>query len=89
MTKKIAVFPGSFSPFTKGHQSIVNRALPLFDEIIISVGINSSKNDYFSIQEKVQWIENVFAKEDKVKVNDKQTDQEAEKDSLAAEDKTE
>ena len=68
MTKKIAVFPGSFSPFTKGHQSIVNRALPLFDEIIISVGINSSKNDYFSIQEKVQWIEKVFAKEDKVKV---------------------
>ena len=68
MTKKIGVFPGSFSPFTKGHQSIVNRALPLFDEIIISVGINSSKNDYFSIQEKVQWIENVFAKEDKVKV---------------------
>ena len=68
MTKKIAVFPGSFSPFTKGHQSIVNRALPLFDEIIISVGINSSKNDYFSIQEKVQWIENVFAKEGKVKV---------------------
>ena len=68
MTKKIAVFPGSFSPFTNGHQSIVNRALPLFDEIIISVGINSSKNDYFSIQEKVQWIENVFAKEDKVKV---------------------
>ena len=50
MTKKIAVFPGSFSPFTKGHQSIVNRALPLFDEIIISVGINSSKNDLFSIQ---------------------------------------
>lgn len=68
MTKKIAVFPGSFSPLTKGHQSIVNRALPLFDEIIISIGINSSKNDYFSIQEKVQWIENVFAKEDKVKV---------------------
>ena len=69
MTKKIAVFPGSFSPFTKGHQSIVNRALSLFDEIIISVGINSSKNDYFSIQEKVQWIgKNVFAKEDKVKV---------------------
>ena len=68
MTKKIAIFPGSFSPFTKGHQSIVMRALPLFDEIIISVGINSSKNDYFSIQERVQWIENVFAKEKKVKV---------------------
>ena len=68
MTKKIAVFPGSFSPFTKGHQSIVNRALPLFDEIIISVGINSSKNNLFSIQEKIQWINSVFAKEDKIKV---------------------
>tara|TARA_B100000886_G_C20421008_1_gene491593 strand:+ start:2332 stop:2793 length:462 start_codon:yes stop_codon:yes gene_type:complete len=68
MKKKIAVFPGSFSPFTKGHESIVNRALPLFDEIIISIGINSSKNDYFSIQEKIQWIENVFANENKVKV---------------------
>ena len=68
MSKKIAVFPGSFSPFTKGHQSIVNRALPLFDEIVISVGINSSKNDYFSINEKVQWVKNVFSKEKKVKV---------------------
>ena len=68
MKKKIAVFPGSFSPFTKGHESIVNRALPLFNEIIISVGINSSKNDYFSIQEKIQWIENVFINENKVKV---------------------
>lgn len=68
MSKNIAVFPGSFSPFTKGHQSIVQRALPLFDEIIISIGINSSKNDYFSIQERVQWVENVFDKEDKVKV---------------------
>ena len=68
MTKKIAVFPGSFSPFTKGHLSIVQRTLPLFDEIIISVGINSTKNEYFSIQERVQWIESVFAKEEKVRV---------------------
>ena len=68
MSKKIAVFPGSFSPFTKGHQSIVNRALPLFDEIVISIGINSSKNDCFSINEKVQWVKNVFSKEKKVKV---------------------
>ena len=68
MSKKIAVFPGSFSPFTKGHQSIVNRALPLFDEIVISIGINSSKNDCFSINEKVQWIKKVFSKEKKVKV---------------------
>ena len=62
MSKKIAVFPGSFSPFTKGHESIVLRALPLFDEIIISIGINSAKNDYFSIDERVQWAENCFQK---------------------------
>lgn len=68
MSKKIAVFPGSFSPFTKGHESIVLRALPLFDEIIISIGINSAKNDYFSIDERVQWTENVFKNYDKIKV---------------------
>jgi len=68
MSKKIAVFPGSFSPFTKGHESIVLRALPLFDEIIISIGINSAKNDYFSIDERVQWTENVFKNYDNIKV---------------------
>ena len=49
---KIAIFPGSFSPFTLGHQSIVDRALPLFDKIIISIGVNAEKNEYFSINEK-------------------------------------
>ena len=68
MNKKIAVFPGSFSPFTKGHESIVLRALPLFDEIIISIGINSSKNEYFSLEERVKWIETIFSQEKKVKV---------------------
>ena len=42
--KKNAVFPGSFSPFTIGHQSVIDRALPLFDKIIIAIGINSEKN---------------------------------------------
>ena len=68
MNKKIAVFPGSFSPFTKGHESIVLRALPLFDEIIISIGINPSKNEYFSLEERVKWIETIFSQEKKVKV---------------------
>ena len=67
MSKKIAVFPGSFCPFTKGHESIVLRALPLFDEIIISVGLNSEKNNYFSIDERVQWIKDVFADQKKNK----------------------
>ena len=56
---KIAIFPGSFSPFTVGHQSVVDRALPLFDKIIISIGINSEKNQYFSIEERLQWIKDV------------------------------
>ena len=58
---KIAVFPGSFSPFTIGHQSIIDRALPLFDKIIIAIGINSEKNEYFSIEERTEWITAVYA----------------------------
>ena len=65
---KIAIFPGSFSPFTVGHQSIVDRALPLFDKIIISIGINSEKNQYFSIEERLQWIKDVYANNVKIEV---------------------
>ena len=67
MIKK-AVFPGSFAPFTKGHASVVLRALPLFDEIVIAVGNNNEKNDYFSLEERCKWIKQVFIKEPKVSV---------------------
>ena len=65
---KIAIFPGSFSPFTIGHQSIVDRALPLFDKIVISIGINSEKPQYFSIEERMQWIKDVYANNPKIEV---------------------
>ena len=65
---KIAIFPGSFSPFTVGHQSVVDRALSLFDKIIISIGINSEKNQYFSIEERLQWIKDVYANNAKIEV---------------------
>lgn len=65
---KIAIFPGSFSPFTLGHQSIVDRALPLFDKIIISIGVNTEKNEYFSIDEREQWIESVYKNNPNVEV---------------------
>ena len=65
---KIAIFPGSFSPFTIGHQSIVDRALPLFDKIIISIGINSEKPQYFSIDERMQWIKDVYNNNPKIDV---------------------
>lgn len=65
---KIAIFPGSFDPITKGHQDIILRALPLFDKIIVAVGENSSKKYLFSQEQRVKWIKAVFAKEKKVSV---------------------
>ena len=65
---KIAIFPGSFSPFSVGHQSVVEKALPLFDKIIISIGINSEKDQYFSIQDRMQWIESVYENNAKIEI---------------------
>jgi pantetheine-phosphate adenylyltransferase len=65
---KRAVFPGSFDPITIGHEDIIKRALPLFDEIIIAVGYNSTKQGMFSVEERMQLIEAVFAGEEKIKV---------------------
>ncbi len=66
--KKIAVFPGSFDPITRGHESIIKRALPLFDELYVSIGVNAEKKGFFSIQQRMKWIKQTFAKESKVKV---------------------
>ena len=57
---KIAVFPGSFSPFSLGHQAVVDSALPLFDKVIIAVGNNPEKNQYFSIKKRLKWINDVY-----------------------------
>tara|TARA_B100001142_G_scaffold41284_1_gene36868 strand:+ start:1260 stop:1718 length:459 start_codon:yes stop_codon:yes gene_type:complete len=64
--QKIAVFPGSFAPFTIGHQSIVDRALPLFDKIIIAIGVNTNKNQHFTIDQKMQWIKSVYSNNPKI-----------------------
>ena len=65
---RIAVFPGSFSPFTLGHKSVVDRSLPLFDKIIIAIGINSEKNEYFSIEEREKWIKDIYKDNPKIEV---------------------
>ena len=57
---KIAVFPGSFDPFTNGHKNIVERALPLFDQIIIAIGVNAEKKTMFSLEQRISDIESVF-----------------------------
>lgn len=60
MSQKIAVFPGSFDPITKGHVNIVKRALPLFDKVIIAIGNNSSKKYSFSFEQRLEWIKKIF-----------------------------
>ena len=67
--KKIAIFPGSFDPFTKGHHDIVMRSLNLFDEVVIGIGYNSTKkNRYFEIDFMVPKIESVYQSMPEVKV---------------------
>lgn len=58
---KVAVFPGSFDPITSGHVDIVKRAVPLFDEIIIAIGINSQKKYLYSLEQRITWLKTVFA----------------------------
>ncbi|HPY66963.1 MAG TPA: pantetheine-phosphate adenylyltransferase [Bacteroidales bacterium] len=67
--KKIAVFPGSFDPFTIGHEGIVRRALELFNEIIIAVGANALKKSYYSLETRKEMIAKVFSDEPRVKVD--------------------
>jgi pantetheine-phosphate adenylyltransferase len=56
----IAIFPGSFDPFTIGHESVVRRALSMFDKIVIGIGVNTTKSGYFPIEKRLQWIKKVF-----------------------------
>jgi pantetheine-phosphate adenylyltransferase len=67
--ERIAVFPGSFDPITKGHEDIIKRSIPLFDKVIVAIGVNSNKKYMFSLEERVKWIEKVFNFEDKVEVD--------------------
>ena len=66
--KKIALFPGSFDPFTIGHENIVRRAVSLFDEIIIAIGLNTNKKEYFPLEIRLAWITEVFQNSPGIKV---------------------
>jgi len=66
--ERVAIFPGSFDPFTIGHESIVKRAIPLFDKIIIMMGYNSNKRSFFPVEKREKWINEVFKNEPKVTV---------------------
>ena len=66
--KRIAVFPGSFDPITVGHVDIVRRALPLFDKIIVAIGENTQKKYLFDLEQRVNWLNLVFAEMPKVEI---------------------
>lgn len=66
--ERICVFPGSFDPITKGHVDIIERSLPLFDKIVVGIGINSGKQPMFSAAQRAEWISSIFSNEPKVSV---------------------
>ena len=68
-TKRIAVFPGSFDPITLGHEDLIKRAAPLFDKVIVAIGLNSSKKNLFSLEQRRLWLEEVFEKEENVLID--------------------
>ncbi len=65
---KRAIFPGSFDPLTLGHYDIIKRGITLFDEIVVAIGVNSSKKYMFTLDERKQFIEDAFTDEPKIKV---------------------
>ncbi len=65
---RIALFPGTFDPITLGHTDIINRALPLFDKLIIGVGINTNKQPMFSLEQRMDWIRQIYIHHPKVEV---------------------
>jgi len=67
--KKVAVFPGSFDPFTIGHEAIIRRAINLFDEIIIAIGANALKKNFYSLETRKEMISKVFENEPRVSVD--------------------
>jgi len=64
--EKIAIFPGSFDPFTVGHESIVRRSMGLFDRIIVAVGVHSGKTALMTVEARVRMINDIFRNDDSV-----------------------
>lgn len=66
--QRICLFPGTFDPVTLGHTDIIKRALPLFDKIIVGIGINAAKNPMFSADQRMEWFNEIYADEPRVEV---------------------
>ena len=68
LAKKTALFPGTFDPYTIGHESLVRRGLSLMDEIVIAIGVNESKRSYFSLEKRLEMIRDLYSDEPRVRV---------------------
>ena len=66
--KRIGLFPGSFDPFTKGHEAVVRKSLSLFDQVIIGIGVNSRKENIFTLENRKKHIQSLFSDEEKVTI---------------------
>jgi len=66
--KRTALFPGTFDPFTTGHESLVRRGLQLMDEIVIAIGFNESKKSFFTLEERLEMIRDLYREEPRVRV---------------------
>jgi pantetheine-phosphate adenylyltransferase len=66
--ERICLFPGTFDPVTLGHTDIINRALPLFDKLLVGIGRNSNKTAMFSEEQRLQWLQEIYTNEPKIKV---------------------
>ncbi len=63
---RICLFPGTFDPVTLGHVDIINRAIPLFDKIIVGIGLNTAKAPMFSAEQRLKWINDIYKDEERV-----------------------
>ena len=63
---RICLFPGTFDPVTLGHVDIINRAIPLFDKIIVGIGLNTAKSPMFSADQRLEWINEIYKDEERV-----------------------
>ncbi|MGN6567700.1 MAG: pantetheine-phosphate adenylyltransferase [Flavipsychrobacter sp.] len=66
--QRICLFPGTFDPITKGHVDVIERAVSLFDKLVIGIGINSSKQPMFSVEQRIGWIKDIFKNDPRVEV---------------------
>ncbi|MBL7740613.1 MAG: pantetheine-phosphate adenylyltransferase [Chitinophagaceae bacterium] len=64
--QRICLFPGTFDPITLGHVDIIDRSLPLFDKVVVGIGLNASKTPMFSAEQRLQWVQDIYKDEPKV-----------------------